>query len=182
MPYSAPDVPMITLSPITSGAIVSVYPAAGPSPTFTSHFTLPVVASRATRLSSSVPRNTDPPETATPRLLGPQQAVATGSFLCVYSHNIFCVRKSNARTMLLGVAGEVMYMTPATTIGVVSKLPSRSDPCVYTARGTRFLTFVVNLVPRAVYTHGSERRSEEHTSELQSLAYLVCRLLLEKKK
>src|SRR2546425_13344597 len=28
----------------------------------------------------------------------------------------------------------------------------------------------------------STRRSEEHTSELQSLAYLVCRLLLEKKK
>src|SRR5687767_15746388 len=27
-----------------------------------------------------------------------------------------------------------------------------------------------------------ECRSEEHTSELQSLAYLVCRLLLEKKK
>src|SRR2546425_6535616 len=28
----------------------------------------------------------------------------------------------------------------------------------------------------------SSMRSEEHTSELQSLAYLVCRLLLEKKK
>src|SRR5205823_13885334 len=28
----------------------------------------------------------------------------------------------------------------------------------------------------------SSPRSEEHTSELQSLAYLVCRLLLEKKK
>src|SRR2546425_5000345 len=28
----------------------------------------------------------------------------------------------------------------------------------------------------------SPERSEEHTSELQSLAYLVCRLLLEKKK
>src|SRR2546425_6421423 len=28
----------------------------------------------------------------------------------------------------------------------------------------------------------SAGRSEEHTSELQSLAYLVCRLLLEKKK
>src|SRR2546425_3506367 len=27
-----------------------------------------------------------------------------------------------------------------------------------------------------------DTRSEEHTSELQSLAYLVCRLLLEKKK
>src|SRR2546425_6055217 len=30
------------------------------------------------------------------------------------------------------------------------------------------------------FFHGT--RSEEHTSELQSLAYLVCRLLLEKKK
>src|SRR2546425_3994044 len=29
---------------------------------------------------------------------------------------------------------------------------------------------------------GPTKRSEEHTSELQSLAYLVCRLLLEKKK
>src|SRR5229473_4886296 len=29
---------------------------------------------------------------------------------------------------------------------------------------------------------GAVLRSEEHTSELQSLAYLVCRLLLEKKK
>src|SRR5471030_3439526 len=29
---------------------------------------------------------------------------------------------------------------------------------------------------------GRERRSEEHTSELQSLRHLVCRLLLEKKK
>src|SRR5205823_12998329 len=28
----------------------------------------------------------------------------------------------------------------------------------------------------------AQQRSEEHTSELQSLAYLVCRLLLEKKK
>src|SRR5205823_10384066 len=31
-------------------------------------------------------------------------------------------------------------------------------------------------------TRGPLPRSEEHTSELQSLAYLVCRLLLEKKK
>src|SRR5687767_15763484 len=29
---------------------------------------------------------------------------------------------------------------------------------------------------------GIRTRSDEHTSELQSLAYLVCRLLLEKKK
>src|SRR3712207_7501881 len=30
--------------------------------------------------------------------------------------------------------------------------------------------------------HGQNARSEEHTSELQSRQYLVCRLLLEKKK
>src|SRR5687767_15336022 len=35
---------------------------------------------------------------------------------------------------------------------------------------------------RAVDVERAVLRSEEHTSELQSLAYLVCRLLLEKKK
>src|SRR2546425_5965830 len=35
---------------------------------------------------------------------------------------------------------------------------------------------------RGVVGHRPTARSEEHTSELQSLAYLVCRLLLEKKK
>src|SRR5262245_63453137 len=45
-------------------------------------------------------------------------------------------------------------------------------------------------LPRARRSNGSSRnvpsgagpRSEEHTSELQSLRHLVCRLLLEKKK
>src|SRR5687767_15669285 len=36
------------------------------------------------------------------------------------------------------------------------------------------------VVARPLHRH--RLRSEEHTSELQSLAYLVCRLLLEKKK
>src|SRR2546425_1798951 len=42
--------------------------------------------------------------------------------------------------------------------------------------GSRRRRLVAGLV------HGRVVRSEEHTSELQSLAYLVCRLLLEKKK
>src|SRR5262245_64143578 len=38
-------------------------------------------------------------------------------------------------------------------------------------------------VPRHQAVEGAEQvRSEEHTSELQSLRHLVCRLLLEKKK
>src|SRR2546425_4928004 len=36
--------------------------------------------------------------------------------------------------------------------------------------------------PDSWYPATAYDRSEEHTSELQSLAYLVCRLLLEKKK
>src|SRR5260370_15082167 len=35
---------------------------------------------------------------------------------------------------------------------------------------------------RAAFGNGHEKRSEEHTSELQSHLNLVCRLLLEKKK
>src|SRR2546425_6341188 len=38
---------------------------------------------------------------------------------------------------------------------------------------------IINLTRTVALEYG---RSEEHTSELQSLAYLVCRLLLEKKK
>src|SRR2546425_6174362 len=41
--------------------------------------------------------------------------------------------------------------------------------------------FVGQRRERPPRDHGRVR-SEEHTSELQSLAYLVCRLLLEKKK
>src|SRR5205823_10508925 len=47
-------------------------------------------------------------------------------------------------------------------------------------------TIVERLAIGVAYREARDRhrlaRSEEHTSELQSLAYLVCRLLLEKKK
>src|SRR3712207_7718484 len=52
----------------------------------------------------------------------------------------------------------------------------RSEPC----RGRPSLS----LRPSAIGSggHAAGLRSEEHTSELQSRQYLVCRLLLEKKK
>src|SRR2546425_3663249 len=46
--------------------------------------------------------------------------------------------------------------------------------------GTVFSNIVVAIAPDVIAA--KTFRSEEHTSELQSLAYLVCRLLLEKKK
>src|SRR5262245_63014458 len=50
-------------------------------------------------------------------------------------------------------------------IGVMVKVASADETC-----------------ERAVALGGRSKRSEEHTSELQSLRHLVCRLLLEKKK
>src|SRR3989441_11877408 len=49
--------------------------------------------------------------------------------------------------------------------------PECRDDVVVHGEGQAFLDVPLDRV-----------RSEEHTSELQSLAYLVCRLLLEKKK
>src|SRR2546425_8601423 len=45
-----------------------------------------------------------------------------------------------------------------------------------------FATVSLEVVGARAWLVGAHARSEEHTSELQSLAYLVCRLLLEKKK
>src|SRR5687767_8957453 len=64
--------------------------------------------------------------------------------------------------------------------------PPRSTLFPYTTlfRSTAELVEEAQLVGDllVVRVADPEVRSEEHTSELQSLAYLVCRLLLEKKK
>src|SRR3712207_7758460 len=41
---------------------------------------------------------------------------------------------------------------------------------------------ILGMSDRVAVMYGGTIRSEEHTSELQSRQYLVCRLLLEKKK
>src|SRR5687767_15592950 len=76
---------------------------------------------------------------------------------------------------------------------MINRLP-RPTLCPYTTlfrsrvRGRAQLGGVAFERHQAVLQHDELRlvglgrvRSEEHTSELQSLAYLVCRLLLEKK-
>src|SRR2546425_9616282 len=73
--------------------------------------------------------------------------------------------------------------------------PPRSTLFPYTTlfRSAAFAGFINVLDPEVIVIGGGiadaneslfgplKKRSEEHTSELQSLAYLVCRLLLEKK-
>src|SRR2546425_9314411 len=69
--------------------------------------------------------------------------------------------------------------------------PPRSTLFPYTTLFRSDHRSVVLEIVLAGFCEGDDRperfgengdRSEEHTSELQSLAYLVCRLLLEKKK
>src|SRR2546429_5104016 len=60
----------------------------------------------------------------------------------------------------------------------------RSGLTPYEFFGTGFwIGFVLHLIAAETWIHATlPRRSEEHTSELQSRLHLVCRLLLEKKK
>src|SRR5687767_15448683 len=62
--------------------------------------------------------------------------------------------------------------------------PPRSTLFPYTTlfRSYTIRSATVFLPPPITVFTSRVTRSEEHTSELQSLAYLVCRLLLEKKK
>src|SRR3712207_7874025 len=55
----------------------------------------------------------------------------------------------------------------------VQRLVERNDHRTLRARQRR---------PDNLHNRAADLRSEEHTSELQSRQYLVCRLLLEKKK
>src|SRR3712207_8591707 len=74
---------------------------------------------------------------------------------------------------------------PYTTLFRSPVPPGRRLPLP--GRGTTFIreAGLTGTGPALVLLHGwtvTSDRSEEHTSELQSRQYLVCRLLLEKKK
>src|SRR2546425_9892542 len=70
---------------------------------------------------------------------------------------------------------------PYTTLFRSCRAATRGDTARRSPR-TTWITPGRRASTRASLYCRSPRRSEEHTSELQSLAYLVCRLLLEKKK
>src|SRR3712207_8802580 len=76
------------------------------------------------------------------------------------------------------------YTTLFRSIGPTGELARASTTSADTTRTTSPLTSPESLAATAVAAVAGARtaRSEEHTSELQSRQYLVCRLLLEKKK
>src|SRR5947199_1951651 len=60
--------------------------------------------------------------------------------------------------------------------------PPRSTLFPYTTLFRAGATHCAASTPSSTWPAAPATRSEEHTSELQSLRHLVCRLLLEKKK
>src|SRR5687767_15631994 len=68
---------------------------------------------------------------------------------------------------------------PISLLDVYASANVRVKRQVVTTLGERAET---SALLRIAQSESDRTRSEEHTSELQSLAYLVCRLLLEKKK
>src|SRR3712207_3840771 len=75
---------------------------------------------------------------------------------------------------ILGVAGPAARREPRLSLARSRKIEAGTSapdlPCVGGSR------------PMSPRKNGKAARSEEHTSELQSRQYLVCRLLLEKKE
>src|SRR3712207_7236685 len=76
--------------------------------------------------------------------------------------------------------------TPRLTTHLLERGPEEGVPVLFVhgnvASSRFFEETLAALPPRYRGLAPDLRRSEEHTSELQSRQYLVCRLLLEKKK
>src|SRR3712207_8924653 len=70
----------------------------------------------------------------------------------------------------------------ATRVTSDAKLLSWSTIVLMVFFSSRISPRTSTVILRDRSTCGARSRSEEHTSELQSRQYLVCRLLLEKKK
>src|SRR5437879_9994685 len=75
---------------------------------------------------------------------------------------------------------------PRSTLFPYTTLFRSRRPCLPTWWPLQWAGSIRSVVTREAFRCGSSapkvNRSEEHTSELQSPMYLVCRLLLEKKK
>src|SRR3712207_7601587 len=80
-------------------------------------------------------------------------------------------------TLFRSPSGSRSARWPVSTWARRGRKPTRSPSTCSASSGSRSPTGASTCIPTS-----SPARSEEHTSELQSRQYLVCRLLLEKKK
>src|SRR3712207_9260386 len=104
----------------------------------------------------------------------------SGSCVALYIFFFFLMIRRPPRSTLF----------PYTTLFRSARRARKPDPRRRHLRMRRLTRTVLPLAlllalaagPSAAAQDGQAKRSEEHTSELQSRQYLVCRLLLEKKK
>src|SRR5437899_4222945 len=75
------------------------------------------------------------------------------------------------------------FKSRVTKISGTGKVPALTDGKVQVWESLAILEYLAEKYPDArLWPASGCFRSEEHTSELQSLRHIVCRLLLEKKK
>src|SRR5947209_14416190 len=85
------------------------------------------------------------------------------------------------RSGILNITGNVSVGTTA-TVGAIDVEAAMNVTGSLTLQAGDDITIDAVIDPATGLIQSNDNRSEEHTSELQSRQYLVCRLLLEKKK
>src|ERR1035441_5839816 len=111
------------------------------------------------------------------------------AFLACVTTVLFCASASRAsETDALSISANIQarHMPFATLLDPIFASPTSDQIIGYTRCGDSALWTGAYLAAESfrynVTQSADALRSEEHTSELQSLRHLVCRLLLEKKK
>src|SRR5947199_8974799 len=93
------------------------------------------------------------------------------TYVLIYSHFFFLMIRRPPRSTLFPTRRSSDLFRAGDRCGRHGDVPPRTAPRRHGLDRHRLCT-----------GRRADRRSEEHTSELQSLRHLVCRLLLEKKK
>src|SRR5205823_11672534 len=107
--------------------------------------------------------------------LGPTQFPMTRAYVYTLLPSLFSSSKLSSTGDVIGTFLQDRATAIAGRLGPAPRLLPVTLTLDAERGGSR--TFKFNVVRDQLFT---PLRSEEHTSELQSLAYLVCRLLLEK--
>src|SRR3989441_10435792 len=108
-----------------------------------------------------------------------------GWFFLILRNRCFAERRRNRTSASLDAANDVAAVDRADGGAETAEQRRALQRALLELTPDQREVFVLKHVEGLSYGEIAERlstRSEEHTSELQSLAYLVCRLLLEKKK
>src|SRR2546425_3767387 len=102
------------------------------------------------------------------------------NFMARYGRGLICLAMTEERCQELDLPLMVEHNTSNYGTAFTVSIEARGRVTTGISAHDRAETVRVAIDPRT--RPADLLRSEEHTSELQSLAYLVCRLLLEKKK